>query len=221
MEIYQFVKICSLFTCYYVQLLQCIVYKSLDICTAGIHRLVLVAVVDDLALDLRADLDDGNVGRLDGVVGLGANLLVALAAAHGDRLGVGEALVAGAAGQDGVAEVALVGGVLVEDLAPVAGDAAEAAGDDLVKDADHARLGKVLHEVGAAVAGGRVGVLGVVALPLVAAAERRGVAGQGVPVEAVRHFVDHGGQVGRALDDAVAVGKGKGGGAVVEAGRGD
>lgn len=186
----------------------------------GLH-LVLVIADSDLTLNFRADLDEGDILRLDGVVGHLAELLSLAVAVHGNSLRVGEALIAGAAGDDDVAEVALVGGVLVEDLVPVARDAAEAAGDDLVKDANLARLGKVLHPVGAAVAGGRVGVLVVVALPLVAAGEGRAVLGERVPVQAVGHFVQHGTQVGRTLDDAVTGRVGEGSSTVVETRRGD
>ncbi len=133
--------------------------------------LVLVLANGDLAFNLRAHLDKSNILRLDGVIGLFAKVGSLAVAVLGHRLAVGEALVAGAARQNSVAQVALVGGVLVENLVPVSSEAAEATRNDLVKDANLARLGKVLEPVGAAVAGRGVGVLGIVALPLIATRE--------------------------------------------------
>lgn len=84
--------------------------------TPFIHR--LQPGISDLALDLLLGDDDGNVVRLDRVVGLGAGGKLGrhLGVALGDSLAVGETLVAAASGDDSVAKVSLVSSVLVEDL---------------------------------------------------------------------------------------------------------
>lgn len=106
--------------------------------------------------------------------------------------------------------------VRVNYLSPVTGNTAETTRHNLVKDTNHASLGKVLHPAALAVAGRGVGVLVVLVLPVTSAAEGRAVVGQSVPVQAVGDFMDHGVQTGVVLKDHIAVGEGEGSSSIVQ-----
>lgn len=172
--------------------------------------------IGNLALDLLLGRNQGNVLPLDGVIRLGADHHL------GRHLGVStdsgrviEALVAGTARLDQVAQVSSVGGVLVVDLVPVAGNVTNAAADVDIVHANHTRFSEILHPASATIASGRVAVSVVFAAPDRVAAEGRLVLGEGVPVEAVGDFMDHGVDSGTVFKDQVAVGEGESGGAVV------
>lgn len=121
-------------------------------------------------LQLTLGFNDGNIARLERVIGLGGRCH--LGSVLGNGLTVSKSLGAGAAWVDELIIPTLVGGVLMEDLTPVASHASKATRHNLIKNADLSGLGKVLHPVGTTVASDSIGVLGVFVLPIPSAAER-------------------------------------------------
>lgn len=95
--------------------------------------------------------------------------------AHGHGLAVREAVDACAAGDDGVANVSLEGGVLVEDGLPVGLDVANAAGYVLVVHRNDGFLSKVLLLAALGITICHGGVLVIVGDPDVAGGERHAV----------------------------------------------
>lgn len=149
--------------------------------------------ISNLSLDLLLGHNERNVITLKLCIRSLTHMLrthLARTLLHRGR--IREALVASTARKDRISQISLIRSILMEDLVPVAVDTAKPTGNNLVVDADHARLSKVLHPVGASVAGGRVAVLGVFVLPVGRAAEGGGVFGQGVPVETVGQLVEEG-----------------------------
>lgn len=191
-----------------------------DILHPSHQKIAYLANLDQVD-NLSARLDNSNVCALDGYIGLGAQRpLAVVILAHSLR--VAEPGVTLATGADpAITKVSLVCGILMEDLVPVASNGPKAAGNDLVIDADHASLGKVLGPVGAAVAGGSVAVLGVFPLPLGAVREGLLELGQGVEVQAVGELVEQSVYADSVLDDTVSGAVDEGSSSIVEAGGGN
>lgn len=113
-----------------------------DISAVGLAKLIKRSHLDGIGhgngldlLDIRAQRD-GRLGA-QGAAELGR-------VAHGNRLAVREAVDACAAGDDGVANVSLEGGILVEDGLPVGLEVANTAGHILVVHRNNGFLSKVL-----------------------------------------------------------------------------
>lgn len=127
-------------------------------------------VVANNLLQFTLGFNDGNIARLERVIRLGGRCH--LSSVLGNSLAVSKAFGAGAAWVDELIVPSLVGGVLVEDLAPVASHASKTTGDNFIKNADLSSLGKVLHPVGTTISSDGIGVFGVFVLPISSAAER-------------------------------------------------